>query len=148
MFAALAWGMGIRSLDHPSNGNPFYGETVLHEALEQGPVVVPDGLLFLQMWHYAPERLKSRLIFVPDNAAAVQYMNYDTVDQGVRDLRRFAAINVREWADFAHDTREFMAYQSSLRPAWMLQRVLAEVATVEVKKATTYRTLLKVRLHD
>jgi Dolichyl-phosphate-mannose-protein mannosyltransferase len=146
MLGVLAWGMGIRSLDHPYDGNPFDGEPVLREALERGPVVIPDGQLFLQMWYYAPERYKSSLIFPVDNAAAVKYMGYDTIDGGVRLLRPWAAVNVVEWADFVRDTREFMAYQTSLRPGWVLARVVAEGATVEVRKTALLRELVNVRL--
>ncbi len=148
MLAVLAWGLGIRSADHPTAGNPFYGETMLHEAVEQGPVVVPDGLLYLQMWWYAPERLKPRLLYVVDNAASVKYMNYETVDDGLGKMRQYVPVNVRTWAEFARDTHEFTALQSSLRPAWILQRVVEEGATVEVKKAAPYRTLLNVRLRN
>ena len=140
--------MTVRSLDYPSRGNPFDAEPVLREALEQGPVVVPDGQLFLQMWQYAPERYKSRLLFLMDNDAAVKYMGFDTIDGGVRALKPWAAVNAVEYADFARGGREFMAYQTSMRPGWVLARVVADGATVEVKKTALYRELVKVRLRD
>jgi hypothetical protein len=146
MLCVLAWGMAVRSLDHPYEGNPFDGEPVLREALEQGPVVIPDGQLYLQMWHYAPERYKSRMIFLLDEAAAVKYLGYDSIDVGVRVVRRRAAVNVMDWADFARGTREFTAYQSSLRPGWVLPRVVAEGASVEVKKTALFRELVHVRM--
>ena len=148
MLAVLAWGMAIRSMDHPSEGNPFAGEPVLREALEQGPVVIPDGLLFMQMWHYAPERLKSRLIYVADDQAALKYMGFEAFETGIRVLRAWAPVNVMEWGDFTHNTREFVAYQTLLRPGWVLERVVEEGATVEVRKTTRYRELVKVRLRD
>jgi hypothetical protein len=140
--------MVVRSLDHPYEGNPFARETVLCEALEQGPVVIPDGQLFLQMWQYAPDRLKPRLIYVADDAAAVKYMGYDTIEGGVRVLRSWAPVNVVEWSEFARGTHEFLAYQSSLRPGWVLARVVEEGATVEVRKTALLRELVKVRLRD
>ena len=146
MLCVLAWGMVVRSVDHPYEGNPFDGEPVLREALERGPVVIPDGQLFLQMWHYAPERYKSRMIFLLDEAAAVKYLGYDSIDVGVRVVRRRAVVNVMDWADFARDTREFTAYQSSLRPGWVLPRVVAEGAAVEVKKTALFRELVHVRM--
>jgi hypothetical protein len=148
MLAVLAWGMGIRSVDHPYDGNPFDREPVLREALEQGPVVIPDGQLFLQMWQYAPERLKSRLIYVADDQAALKYMGFDTIEGGIRVLSGWAPVNVIEWGDFTHGTREFTAYQSSLRPGWVLARVVEEGATVEIKKTALYRELVRVRLRD
>jgi hypothetical protein len=146
LFGVLAWGMAVRSLDHPSEGNPFAGEPILSEALERGPVVIPDGQLFLQMWQYAPERLKSRLIFVTDNDAAVKYMGYDTIDLGVRVLRPWAAIHTLEWSEFARDTREFTVYQTSLRPGWVLPRAVAGGAAVQVTRTGLFRELAIVRL--
>jgi hypothetical protein len=146
MLGVLAWGMVVRSLDHPDAGNPFDGEPVLREALERGPVVIPDGQLYLQMWHYAPERYKSRLVFVMDNAAAVKYMGYDTIDGGVRTLRPWTSMNLVEWSDFVRGTRQFTAYQTSLRPGWVLSRVVAEGAAVEVEKTALFRELIDVRL--
>jgi hypothetical protein len=70
------------------------------------------------------------------------------VDDGLRKMRQYAPLNVRTWAEFTSDTHEFTALQSSLRPAWILQRVVEEGATVEVKKAAPYRTLLHVRLRN
>ena len=148
MLGVLAWGMVVRSLDHPDAGNPFDGEPVLREALERGPVVIPDGQLYLQMWHYAPERLKSRLIYVADDQAALKYMGFEAFETGIRVLRAWAPVNVMEWGDFTHNTREFVAYQTLLRPGWVLERVVEEGATVEVRKTTRYRELVKVRLRD
>jgi hypothetical protein len=146
MLGAFAWGMTVRSLDYRSDGNPFQREKILVEALEQGPVVIPDGLLFLQMWHYAPQQYKSRMMFVADNASAVKYMGYDTVDDGLRALRPWANIHLAEYDEFARGTREFTIYQSTLRPAWLLARVLSDGATAEVQKTSQYRDLIRVRL--
>jgi hypothetical protein len=75
-------------------------------------------------------------------------MGFDTIEGGIRVLRGWAAVNVMEWGEFTHGTREFMAYQSSLRPGWVLARVVEEGATVEVKKTALYRELVRVRLRD
>jgi hypothetical protein len=81
-----------------------------------------------------------------DNAAAVKYMGYDTIDGGVRTLRPWTSMNLVEWSDFVRETRQFTAYQTSLRPGWVLSRVVAEGAAVEVKKTALFRELVDVRL--
>jgi hypothetical protein len=116
------------------------------KALEHGPVVIPDGQLFLQMWHYAPERLKQRLVFLVDLDAAVKYMGFDTIDGGVEALKQLSSVNVVAWKAFAAPGREFVVYQNLLRPGWVLPRVLDEGAAVQVKKYRLYRSLVNVRL--
>jgi hypothetical protein len=143
---ALGVGFLFSSMAVPPSRNPFDAETLLREALEQGPVVVADGQLFLQMWHYAPERLKSRLLFLADKEAAVKYMGYDTIDGGIRVLRNWSSVDVEEYQAFASPGREFLVYQSTIRPGWLISKVVDDGATVEVRKYAGFRSLLRVRL--
>jgi hypothetical protein len=143
---ALGAGFLFSSTAVPPSRNPFDGETLLQEALEQGPVVVADGQLFLQMWHYAPERLKSRLLFLADNEAAIKYMGYDTIDGGIRVLRNWSSVHVEEYRSFASPGREFLIYQSTIRPGWLISKVVDDGATVEVRKYAGLRALMRVRL--
>jgi hypothetical protein len=146
LMAALAVGFGYVSLEIPPARNPFDGEPLLREALQQGPVAVPDGQLFLQMWHYAPEPLKSRLLFLADNAAALKYMGFDTIDGGIRVLRDWSTVSVVEYQSFASPGREFFVYQNTLRPGWLISRVVDDGATVEIRKYAVFRALVRVRL--
>jgi hypothetical protein len=144
--AALTVGFGYSSLEIPPSRNPFDGEPLLREALEQGPVAVSDGQLFLQMWHYAPEPLKSRLLFLADNQAALQYMGFDTIDGGIRVLRDWSSVDVVEYPSFASPGREFLVYQNTLRPGWLISKVVDDGATVEIRKYAGFRALIRVRL--
>jgi hypothetical protein len=146
LMAALGLGFAYSSVEIPPSRNPFDGEPLLREALQRGPVAVPDGQLFLQMWHYAPEPLKSRLLFLADNQAALKYMGFDTIDGGIRDLRPWSSMQVVEYQSFARPGREFLVYQNTLRPGWLISKVVDEGATVELRKYAGFRALLRVRL--
>ena len=98
LLGVLVWGAAIRLVDYQAKGNPFAGEPLLMEALEQGPVVIADGQLYMQMWHYAPERLKARMLFLADDVSAVKYMGFETIDGGIRALIPWAPVQVREYA--------------------------------------------------
>jgi hypothetical protein len=149
LLAVVIWGMAIRLMDPGAKGNPYEAEPVLQAALERGPVVVPDGQLFLQMWHYSPDRLKTRLVFLADEASALKYNGFDTIDGGVRVLPAWAPfLTVADYGAFATPGREFVVYQNTLRPGWVLQRVVADGGKVEVQQAASYRQLLSVRLRD
>ena len=148
LLGVLVWGAAIRLVDYQAKGNPFAGEPLLMEALEQGPVVIADGQLYMQMWQYAPERLKARMLFLADDASAVKYMGFETIDGGIRALIPWAPVQVREYAEFATPGREFLVYQNSLRPGWVLSRVVADGASVAIRKVATFRELVSVRLRD
>ena len=147
LLGVLFAGANIRLMDHAVDGNPFDGEPVLKEALEQGPVVIPDGQLFMQMWHYAPERLKMRLVFLADDAAALKYLGFDTIE-GIRILLPWVPIRVIEYREFAKPGKEFLLYQNSLRPGWVLSRVVDDGANTAIRKVALFRQLVSVRLPD
>jgi hypothetical protein len=148
LLGVLAWGATIRLVDYAPKGNPFAGEPLLMEALEQGPVVIADGQLYMQMWQYAPERLKARMLFLADDAAAVKYMGFETIDGGIRALIAWAPVQVKEYAEFARPGREFLVYQNALRPGWVLSRVVADGASVTIRRVAIFRELVSVRLPD
>jgi hypothetical protein len=98
------------------------------------------------MWHYAPPRLKPRLVFLADETAAVRYMGFDTIDGGVRHLLPWAEMNVVDYAGFVKQTREFLVYRNLVRPEWVTPRVMDDGASVEVRSVGLHRELIRVRL--
>jgi hypothetical protein len=146
MAAVLAWGAVLTLIDHKEPRNPFTDETALAQALEQGPVVISDGQLHLQMWHYAPDRLKPRLVFLVDRAAAVKYMGFDTLERGGEALRTWAGATAPDYAEFAKPGREFLLYRNLNRPEWVTPRLLDDGASMEVRSVGLGREMVKVRL--
>jgi hypothetical protein len=134
------------TVEVPPRRDPFAEEHLLAEALQKGPVVIPDGQMFLQMWQYAPAALKPNIVFLADMAAASKYMGFDAIDGGLGVLRPWSSVQVQEYRDFATPGREFLVYQNSLKPGWVLARVLADGATADVQAYTNYRQLFRVRL--
>jgi 4-amino-4-deoxy-L-arabinose transferase-like glycosyltransferase len=134
-------------LEVPSR-NPVAEESTLVKALEQGPVVVPDGQLFLQMWYYTPPPLKSKLLFLLDAEAAVQYMGFDAIDVGIGNLRPWSSMPAVNYKDYAMPGREFRLYQNSMRPGWVLAKVVADGGSAQIEQYATYRQLVHVRLKE
>jgi len=146
LMAALTASFGFSSMTVPPIRNPFEGEPLLREALDQGPVAVADAQLFLQMWHYAPQPLKSRLLFLVDNEAALKYMGFASMDVALRAVQLWSSLRVVEYQSFATPGREFFVYQNSLRPGWLISKVVADGAAVEIRKYAGARALMRVRL--
>jgi len=134
------------ALEAPPRENPVEREATLIKALEQGPVAIPDGQLYMQMWYYTPEPLKSRLLFLVDYQAAIQYMGFDAFYVGVISLRPWSSVTAVSYKDFATPGREFRLYQNSLRPGWVLAKVVKDGAATQIEQNATIRQLIRVRL--
>ena len=111
-------------------------------------MVIPDGQLFLKMWYYAPERLKSRILFLANESSAVRYMGFDTIDGGLRTLVPWSSAQILDYNEFTTPAREFLAYQTTLRPGRLLSRVLEDGASVEIRSHSSFRDLIRIRLRS
>lgn len=138
--------MGFVLLEVPPHVNPFTQEPLLADALQKGPVVIPDGQMFLQMWQYAPAALRPEILFLADEASATKYMGFDSIDGGLRLLRPWSSIQVLDYGEFATTGKEFTVYQNSLKPGWVLSRVIADGGSAEVEAYSNYRQLFRVHL--
>ena len=141
MLASLAF----VTMDIPPPRNPFLEEPILAKALETEPVVISDGQLFLQLWQYAPDSLKSRLLFLADTDAAIEYMGFDTIDSGILVLRPWAPLKALEYKSFFAPGREFLLYRNLLRPEWLLAKVIKDGGSARLQEFNYRRELLRVR---
>jgi hypothetical protein len=146
LFVAALAGLGYVTIEVPGRQDPFTHEPILEKALQEGPVVIPDGQLFLKMWYYTPESLKSRLLFLADEEAASRYMGFATIDSGLRALTPLAPIQVMEYKNFVAPGREFLVYQNILRPGWLLSKVVDDGGSAKIEKYATARMLVRARL--
>ncbi len=150
MLALAVLRLFVATATVPPPRNPLAEESLLVGALRQGPVVVADGQLFLQMWHYTPEPLKSNLIFLVDKTAAVKYEAFNTasIDPSLTSLRRWCPLRVIDYRDFATPGKEFRVLQSLLKPGWLLAKIAADGGSETVEQYTNIRQLYRVRIPE
>jgi hypothetical protein len=125
--------------------NPLAKELMLVEALRSGPVVVDDGIRFLQLWYYAPPELKSRLLYVGDIPSSVRYLGIETIDLNLFAAARVRTLPVISYGDFAAPGKEFLMYVTG-GAGWMAPKVIAEGGALEVVDWRRDRALVRVRL--
>jgi len=123
-------------------------EFVLVESLKQGPVVVEDGQLFMQMWFYLPEPLKSNMIFLVDSEASVKYQVFTTsaIDAALSSVRLSFPIRVLDYRTFATTGKEFRLLQNPLRPGWLLDKIAADGGSEVIDRYTNLRQLYRIRI--
>jgi len=123
-------------------------EFVLVDALKQGPVVVADGQLFMQMWLYLPEPLKSNLIFLVDREASLKYQTFNTaaIDAALTSVRQSFPIPAKDFQTFATPDKEFHLLQNPLKPGWMLEKIAADGGSEVIDRYTNLRQLYRIRM--
>jgi hypothetical protein len=134
------------TIPHPSN--VLTDESVLVDALKQGPVVVADGQLFMQMWFYLPDVLKSNLIFLVDGEASVKYQFFNTaaIDAALSYVRQWFPIQALDYRTFASPGKEFRLLQNPGKPGWMLQKIAADGGSEVIDRYTSFRQLYRIRM--
>ncbi len=83
-----------------------------HEDL---PVVVSDGLAYMQVAYYATPEVAKRIVAVVDVPQAIAYAPGDSIDLELPALALFYPLQVYEFSAFAQDHPRFLLY-SSRRP--------------------------------
>lgn len=143
---ALA-GLGQRFIAVPRFSNPLQGEPILEAALNQGPVTVPNGLLFLQVWYYAPAEIKNRIVFVADAPAAVKFTQTDAPDSEFLNLRTIIDVPIYDYKTFLQrSSGDFLLYQEDGRPGWLLPEVISKGAVAQMIAYDSTRSLIRVRI--
>src|SRR5262249_15628079 len=123
-FAVLCFLGGIANVR--TFRNPFEGEPILRRAVERDTVVVTDGVLFLQLWYYAPAEAKSRLLYVASPDLAALYTGVGNIELNLLLLRGWGQIPVVQWEDFAPGRSQVLVYQLAATPGSFLSKLLED----------------------
>lgn len=130
LVGAMTWTVAdALTTDRFAFRSPLAGRAVLTEALAgPQPVVVTGGLVFLQLWYYAPADLRDRLVYVADPDAALRWTGSDTIDTGLLSLARWAPVRVEPYEPFVAAHPSFVVYRFG--SGWILERLADEGATL------------------
>ena len=111
--------------------NPFDARpTLAAEARGSEPVVITGGLMYLQLWYYAPPDLRQHLWYVADPAEALRFTGTDTADRGYQELRRWAAVQAPDYASFMATHASFLLYGAG--SGWISDRLKTDGARFDV----------------
>jgi hypothetical protein len=117
--------------------NPFQKVRGLEQRLQSGPVVVEDLIPYLQLWYYAPDQLKPRLLFLTGRQAGA------SVGAPLGEFSKLGVAVVR-YDDFAIPGTEFLFYGS--RKSRLQRRIEAGGGTVEIVEQSRRRMLLRAHV--
>jgi Dolichyl-phosphate-mannose-protein mannosyltransferase len=110
--------------------DPVASKPLLTESLSRSePLVVTNGIVFLQLSYYAPSDWKSRIRYLADPSAALTYSGSDTIDRGLLALARWSPISVSRYEDFTAAHSNFSVYDAGA--GWLLDRLRSQGASIE-----------------
>ena len=106
--------------------------TALERVKPDLPLVDASGVTFVEMNHYEPAAVLSRLFFLQDRAAAIRYAHATMFDDLDRFSREFAFQGkVEPYPDFTRDHHEFLVLGTFGYPEdWLLRKLAAEKARI------------------
>ena len=112
----------------------------LHPALSRisagAPLVAGSGLTFLEVDHYEPHELTSRLYYLTDREYAASYA-HDTLFEGIAGLKKYFPIrgSIEPYRDFLRQHKHFFVLgDKNYLEDWLLKR-LADEPGMSIKLA-------------
>lgn len=128
-------GAWVAKLFRPSN--PYELPSLQLSTLPQGvPIVISNGLLFLEADHYEPPKVASRLYFLTDRRAAIAYTRADLFDQAFYVQRKWFPIRgkIVAYDQFMSQHERFLVYGPYAYPDdWLIRRLLDEGVRISLK---------------
>lgn len=123
--------------------NPFANAGVLRAALENQdePVVISNYISFLELWYYAPDHLKQRLLCLDDERSAVKYRHMDDVAGA-----SLSAIGVPfyPYQEFATSGKQFLIYFVGW--SWITNKVLEDGGELDPVSGNAHSALLRAHV--
>jgi hypothetical protein len=131
-------------LARPSD--PIASQPLLSQAIQDGPVVIDDTLLFLQTWYYLPLESQNRILYLADPESAVKYTGTDTAELNVLAFQRWFHVPVIPYDQHATRGAILLIYHDAGRPAWLLNRLAQGGARFELVSSQGARFLFRAVL--
>jgi hypothetical protein len=106
------------------------------------PILVSDGVVFVQLAHYAPPTLASRLWYPLKSPALIAKTGTDTESRAVEGLARFAGLHVEPLPDFLTKHPRFVLFGPH---SWVVDALVSSGATLELKSRADELNVYEVR---
>lgn len=97
----------------------------LSQHFKNEPIVVANGISYLEMRHYSEVGLRDRLLLLFEMDEAIRFSGSDTVDRSSLMLSRYVPLNIQDCHQFLKNNKRFLLYMTRSRYEW-LPRYLQE----------------------
>jgi 4-amino-4-deoxy-L-arabinose transferase-like glycosyltransferase len=137
---SLSWLGSLYQWKHPFSADSV-GYLVKEAGEDQLPVVVSDGIDFLQIEHYASPEWAKRFACLVEPPKARIYAKTDNVDKNLLVLRSYVPLPIYEFQEFAANHPEFLLYsRGEGRWDWWPSRLLDDGYTLTLRSVNADHT--------
>jgi hypothetical protein len=133
----------LRSGSTPDGGSTKNPATILAGASipdDGNPIVIPAGLHFVEIAHYADDNLRKRLLYVRHPELALKYTGANTLDRGLPRVRQWfpqLKLTIIDYDDFVRTRKHFWVYgQIGDKYNWLLPELISSGARLELRHRT------------
>ena len=109
------------------------------------PIVVSDVTLFHRASFYAPRQFARSLAYLSNPSYSVKYLQHDTVDKGLLDLRPWFPLNVVEQPEYVAEHPQFLVYGIIGGWDWLTFVFTPPAYKTEILDRLTVKLLLRVQ---
>ncbi len=109
-------------------------------------LVIGDGTSYLELFYYASDGLRRRMIQLTDTTEAVKLTNQATVDITNRQLARFAPLRIEDRGRFLARHKEFILYSSRRPSEWVTQSMLRQGGQLRLLRESGGAAIYLVRV--
>jgi hypothetical protein len=112
-----------------TNGISGYDHSGVIRVLEQGvpndlPIAVADPLLFFELFHQSPPKIRSRLFYVAEPKIAIRRVGTDTMERTFIDVRTIASLQVKTLASVINSREKFLIIgYPAASLAWLVEEL-------------------------
>jgi len=135
---------------HPENPATPIEKLVEKAGYVELPVVVSDGLTYLQVAYYTSPGRAARFVFLADEQKAVEYLGTDTVDKNIRMISPYTPLHVTDFSEFTSSHAEFLLYADDPGPGfdWLPYHLSREPWSLQVLAMEQSRRLYLVSRNE
>jgi hypothetical protein len=142
--AALAVAFAAPATYRSSFKNPARERPELMRLLtRERPVLITGGLVYLQLWYYAPPAMRTHLQYMVHLGAARHFTGSDSIDRGLLNLAKWTPVNIVEPRPFVTAHREFFVYEAG--SGWLVHWLREGKAEITKLGSEANTAILAVR---
>jgi hypothetical protein len=112
------------------------------------PIAVVPAVFFLKLQHYAPEPVRSRVIYPFSEKLALKYEGIYTGETNLLQLARRVPINIADYQTFVRDNKRFLLCAETTNPTWLIEKLLDDGARLELRKRVQTYFVFEVTYPD
>jgi uncharacterized membrane protein len=94
------------------------------------PVVVGQGMIYIQLAYYGSSYTTNRLVYLTDESKEVSAEGNSTVVKGMLVLREYLPLQVTDYSEFTASHREFLLYSEGSE--WALSSLSRDAGSVRI----------------